>query len=128
MILPGSFNKFKIEIAKPELFSVSQWDQPGMLILYPWIQNLCIFEDFFLIYICDLGLSSVWFLTYKVLVTVLMLTITSAHIAINLHRLGWKWIIFLTNQGLLLIILHNILHLTLILWSDQPLRSLQKSV
>ena len=107
MIFSSQWRKFSIEISNPGLFCVSQWDPPGM-----WPDNLVSYvQD----KILTKGVSSVWFIIYKVLVTILMLSITSAHIAINLDRLGWKWIIFLTNQGLILIILHNILHLFLVL-------------
>ena len=61
-----------------------------------------------------LGKSSVWLLVYKVMVTALMASLTVAHMVANLERLGWKWLIFLTNQCMLLIILHNTLHIYLI--------------
>ena len=59
-------------------------------------------------------MSSVWLVVYKVMATVLMVSLTLAHVFHNLERLGWKWLIFLTNQGMLLIILHNVLHIYLI--------------
>ena len=60
------------------------------------------------------GVSSVWFLVYKVTTTILIVSMTLAHIVYNLDSLGWKWLIFLTNQCMVLIILHNALHIYLI--------------
>ena len=61
-----------------------------------------------------LGVSSVWLLAYKVTTTMLMAALTLAHIVYNLDSLGWKWLIFLTNQCMVLIILYNALHIYLI--------------
>ena len=55
-----------------------------------------------------------WFLVYKVMATVLIVALTLADVVHNLDGLGWKWSIFLTKQGMLLIILHNVLHIYLI--------------
>ena len=60
------------------------------------------------------GVSSLWFLVYKVMTTILMVSLTLGHIIHNLERLGWKWLIFLTNQCMVLIILYNALHIYLI--------------
>ena len=48
-----------------------------------------------------------WFLVYKVMATVLIVALTLADVVHNLDGLGWKWSIFLTKQGMLLISDHT---------------------
>ena len=96
-----SFDRFKIKVENPELFCQSQWEKPGE---FQAIKIVCPHSL--------LGVTSAWFIVYKVLVTILLLSATSTHISHHLQMLGWKWLIFLTHQGLALLILHHVLHLT----------------
>ena len=108
MMTSLSLEKFKIKVENPDIFCRSQWDKPGKL-------PLALF-----VFIVVTGVSSSWFIVYKVLVSLLFISAAFTHIALHLQRFGWKWFVFLTNQGLSLIILHHILHLSAVLRSDQP--------
>ena len=61
------------------------------------------------------GAPSLWYITYKVFITILLCCLTTAHVVSTVDRLGTKWLIFLTNQGMLLLILHNLVHLFIIM-------------
>ena len=65
--------------------------------------------------ICMIGPPSLWYITYKVFITILLCCLTTAHVVSTVDRLGTKWLIFLTNQGMLLLILHNLVHLFIIM-------------
>ena len=89
------------------MFCISQWDKAGIVLT---LLSLTQYDFQF-----SVGSPpSAWFISYKLLVTVLTVSLTAAHIVSTTERLGSKWLIFLTNQGMLLIILHNLLHLYII--------------
>ena len=55
-----------------------------------------------------------WLVVYKILSCVLLTSLTIGHIYSTLHRLGLKWLIFLTNQGMICIIIYNFIHTIII--------------
>ena len=68
-----------------------------------------------LVFIQFPGLPSLWYICYKALLCIVLCVFTVSHILSTLDRLGSKWLIFLTNQGMMLLILHNLLHTAIII-------------
>lgn len=82
-------SKFTLQHADPDLFHRSQWDTPGQ--------------------------PSGWYCVYRSALAGVMLVGVAAHAASTKDTLGWKWFIYMTNQGILLLTINYLVYAGIVL-------------
>lgn len=74
------------------------------------------------------GAPSLWYVAYRILIALFMLVGVLCHFASTLDTLGIKWFIYMTNQGISLLVLHYLVYAGVVvgrrLGAPHPLPSL----
>lgn len=63
------------------------------------------------------GVKSMWYMIYRVVLAVLMVSGVVAHALSTKDTLGTKWLIYMTNQGISFLTLHYVFYAILVVWN-----------